>query len=111
MLRSALTLILALTFVAEAAAQTMPATKTATRRTTPKKAVMRNTTARPAPTETGGRNNSPGAVGSAESADDKGQSLYAAPGMPVNVSDPKKVGSYDGPAATKTKSNTTLTPR
>jgi hypothetical protein len=52
-----------------------------------------------------------GAVGSTESADGKGQNAYAAPGMPVNVDNPKKVEGYNGPAPTKPRSGTTLTPR
>ncbi|MGY3091199.1 hypothetical protein ACVWYF_004265 [Hymenobacter sp. UYAg731] len=121
MIRSVLALLLALTVAAGASAQTAPATKTATRKTTitrkttPKRAVVRNTTASPAPAETGGRTKTGpagnGSVGSTESADGKGQGVYAAPGMPVNVSDPKKVKSYDGPASSRTKSRTTLTPR
>ncbi|GAB3875743.1 hypothetical protein GCM10028824_31890 [Hymenobacter segetis] len=121
MIRSVLTLILALAIAAEASAQTAPATKTAarktttTRKTTAKKMVTRNTTARPAPAETGGRTKTGpagnGSVGSTESADGKGQSVYAAPGMPVNVDNPKKVEGYNGPAPARTKSRTTLTPR
>ena len=114
MIRSALTLMLALAVTAIASAQTAPATK-APRKTTPKKTVMRNTTASPAPTETGGRTKpgpaGNGSVGSTESADGKGQSVYAAPGMPVNVDNPKKVEGYNGPAPTRGKSRTTLTPR
>ncbi|GAB3854715.1 hypothetical protein GCM10028822_24910 [Hymenobacter terrigena] len=115
MIRSILTLMFALAVMAEASAQTAPATKAAPRTTTPKKMVTRNTTASPAPAETGGRTKvgpaGNGAVGSTESADGKGQSVYAAPGMPVNVDNPKKVGSYNGPAPARTKTSTTLTPR
>ncbi|GAB2854048.1 hypothetical protein [Hymenobacter ruber] len=121
MIRTVLTLVLALAIAAEASAQTAPATKTATRKTTttrtatPKKMVTRNTTASPAPAETGDRTKigpgGNGAVGSTESADGKGQSVYAAPGMPVNVDNPKKVGSYNGPAPVRSKGGTTLTPR
>lgn len=121
MIRSVLTLTLALACMAEASAQTAPATKatarktTTTRRATSKKMVSRNTTASPAPAETGGRTKpgpaGNGAVGSTESADGKGQNAYAAPGMPVNIDNPKKVEGYNGPAPARGKSRTTLTPR
>ncbi|UOQ98466.1 hypothetical protein MUN81_03015 [Hymenobacter sp. 5317J-9] len=127
MFRMLLSGVLALAVVAEAAAQTAPTTKTATttrksgarpaakaaapaRAATTTRAAAANTTA-----AAGGRNDigpgGNGAVGSTESADGKGQSIYAAPGMPVNVDNPKKVGKYDGPAPVRTKSRTTLTPR
>jgi hypothetical protein len=115
MTRSFLTLMLALAVTAAASAQTAPAAKTATRKTTPKKMATRNTTASPAPAETGDRTKigpaGNGAVGSTESADGKGQNAYAAPGMPVNIDNPKKVEGYNGPAPARTKSGTTLTPR
>ena len=115
MIRAVLTLILALAVAAEASAQNAPATKAAAHRTAPKQAVVRNTTARPAPAETGGRTKigpgGNGAVGSTESADGKGQGVYAAPGMSVKVDNPKNVGGYNGPAPTRPKSSTTLTPR
>ena len=115
MIRAVLPLLLALAVAAEAAAQTAPATKATTRKSTPKKGVMRNPTARPMPAETGGRTKTGpagnGATGSTESADGKGQSVYAAPGMPVNVDNPRKMEGYNGPAPTRTKSRTTLTPR
>ena len=115
MLRSLLSALLALAIVAEAAAQSAPATKAKTT----KAATARNTTMKPAAARTApayGRRDDigpggNGAVGSTESADGKGQSVYAAPGMPVNVDNPKKVQGYNGPAPTRTKSRTTLTPR
>ncbi|MDO7850081.1 hypothetical protein [Hymenobacter convexus] len=122
MLRSLLSALLALAIVAEAAAQSAPATKTTkakTTKTATRTATTRNTTMKPASARTapnsGGRNDigpgGNGAVGSTESADGKGQSVYAAPGMPVNVDNPKKVQGYNGPAPARTKSRTTLTPR
>ncbi|MFD2721898.1 hypothetical protein ACFST9_24490 [Hymenobacter monticola] len=125
MLRSLLSVLLALAFVVEAAAQSAPATKTtkATATKTTRTSATRNTTMKPAAgsasasksASSGGRNDigpgGNGAVGSTEAADGKGQSIYAAPGMPVNVDNPKNVQGYNGPAPTRTKSRTTLTPR
>lgn len=121
MLRSLLPALFALAIAADAAAQSAPATKTtkATTKATTRPAATRNTTMKPAAARTapnsGGRDDigpgGNGAVGSTESADGKGQSVYAAPGMPVNVDNPKKVQGYNGPAPTRTKSRTTLTPR
>ena len=115
MTRSVLSLLLALAITAAASAQTPSATKAATRKTTPKKAVMRNTTASSAPAGMGVRTKigpgGNGAVGSTAPADGKGQGVYAAPGMPVNIDNPKKVEGYNGPAPTRPKSGTTLTPR
>ncbi|MDO7845400.1 hypothetical protein Q5H92_03455 [Hymenobacter sp. M29] len=122
MLRSLLSALLALALVAEAAAQSAPATKTTTKakttKTSTRPAATRNTTMKPAAASapnSGGRNDigpgGNGAVGSTESADGKGQSIYAAPGMPVNVDNPKKVQGYNGPAPARTKSRTTLSPR
>ena len=89
--------------------------KAVPRKTTPKKAVMRNTAARPAPAGMGVRTKigpgGNGAVGSMESADGKSRSIYAAPCMPVNVDNPKKVEGYNGPAPTRPKGGTTLTSR
>lgn len=133
MFRTLLTLLVALAIAAEASAQSAPAattkttvrTKTAvrrpaakTKRTTTHKATKTvrtaNTTAQPAPeygtrTDIGPGGN--GATGSTESADGKGQGVYAAPGMPVNVDNPKKVEGYNGPAPARPRNGTTLTPR
>lgn len=115
MIRSILTLALALAFATQASAQTTPATNAAARKTTLPKAARPNTSASPAPTETGDRAKigagGNGAVGTTDSSDGRGQSIYAAPGMPVNIDNPKKAQGYDGPAPTRTKSRTTLTPR
>jgi hypothetical protein len=125
MLRSLLSALFALAFIAEATAQSAPATKTTTAtKATTRTATARNTTMKPAATRaaaaskaasSGGRNDigpgGNGAVGSTESADGKGQNVYAAPGMPVNVDNPKNVQGYNGPAPARTKSRTTLTPR
>ena len=127
MLRSLLSALVALAFIANAAAQSAPATKTTkatATKTTTRTAAARNTTMKPAAARsasaakaanTGGRDDigpgGNGAVGSTESADGKGQGVYAAPGMSVKVSDPKKVQGYNGPAPARTKSRTTLTPR
>ncbi|MBF9222545.1 hypothetical protein [Hymenobacter ruricola] len=127
MVRTLLSVAFALAVVAEAAAQSAPAGTTKTTQTTRKttrpaartQATTRatttkrtNTTAAPA---NGGRDDigpgGNGAVGSTESADGKGQSVYAAPGMPVNVDNPKKVEGYNGPAPARAKTPTTLTPR
>lgn len=43
--------------------------------------------------------NANGSIGSQESADGKGQGVYAAPGMPVNPASSQKTDSYDGKAA------------
>ncbi len=128
MIRTLLSLLLLLAVGAEASAQTTPAavttstiarTKTTTRRPVKKARVTtRKTTVKKVgaakASETGGRNDigpgGNGAVGSTESADGKGQSVYAAPGMPVNVSNPKKVEGYNGKPV-PAKSGTTLTPR
>jgi hypothetical protein len=129
MFRILLSGALALAVVAEASAQSAPAnttrattTKTTAHTATKSRTATRKTTA----TRTGAANASAaraaggrddvgpggnGAVGSTETADGKGQNAYAAPGMPVNVDNPKKVGGYNGPAPTRAKSRTTLTPR
>lgn len=112
MLRTLFTCLLALTLVVEATAQTTPgatAPRKATTRPAPK-----NTTAQPARNAAGRSDIGPagnGAVGSTESADGKGQNVYAAPGMPVNVDNPKKVQGYNGPAPVRGRRGTTLTPR
>lgn len=123
MFRTLLSLVVALTIVAKASAQTAPAgttKKTAVHRSATKKTTFTtrkttNTTSQPAAPEYGTRTDigpgGNGAVGSTESADGKGQGVYAAPGMPVNVDNPKKVEGYNGPAPTKPRSGTTLTPR
>ena len=115
MLRTFLALLLGVALVGEAAAQTAPARKSGTATRQPSKRVRTgaaNTTAAPA---AGGRDDigpgGNGAVGSTETADGKGQGVYAAPGMSVKVSDPKKVGGYNGPAPARSKTPTTLTPR
>lgn len=110
-LRSFIPSLLLLAVAASATAQTAPAKKTTKARST---TMQSRATAKPKPMP-GGRNDigpgGNGAVGSAESADGKGQSVYAAPGMPVNVDNPKKVEGYNGPARTKPRTGTTLTPR
>lgn len=114
LLRSFFSALLVLTVAASATAQTAPIKKTGkTRATTTRSTTMQGqAAAKPAP---GGRNDigpgGNGAVGSTESADSKGQNTYAAPGMPVNVDNPKKVEGYNGPAPTKSRTGTTLTPR
>jgi hypothetical protein len=115
LLRSFFSPLLVLAVVASAAAQTAPVKKTTkTRATTTRSTTMQNQAAtKPTP---GGRNDigpgGNGAVGSTESADGKGQGVYAAPGMPVNVDNPKKVEGYNGPApTTKSRTGTTLSPR
>ena len=123
MLNKLLPALLLLAVATEASAQTTPArpSKTAAhspasppRRTPAKSLGSKKAMARPMP-QTGGRDDigpaGNGAVGSTESADGKGQSVHAAPGMPINVDNPKKVESYNGPARTKPRSGTTLTPR
>lgn len=131
MFRTLFSGLLLLAVVAEAAAQTTPtgsttaAAKTTTRRptsTAPRPATAKTAGATskkmarsPEPTaprqKIGPRGN--GAVGSGESADGKGQGMYAAPGTPVNVSDPKQVSSYDNKPAGKLNRTTgsTITPR
>jgi hypothetical protein len=124
MFRTLLTLLLTLTIVAEASAQSTPAgttkttgrTKATPRRPAPKASPTKrtvanttaNTTAQPVKGIGAGGN---GVAGSTETADGKGQNVYAAPGMPVNIDNPKKVEGYNGPAPTKPRSGTTLTPR
>ncbi len=57
--------------------------------------------------------NSNGSIGSQESADSKGQGVYAAPGQPVNSVSGQKTDSYDGKAAkpaSSTKKSSTLKP-
>ena len=113
MLRSFYTLALLLAVAAGATAQTAPAKKTTkTRATTSRNTTMQGKTPKPMRgdrNDTGPAGN--GAVGSRESADGKGQNAYAAPGLPVNVDNPKKVEGYNGPAPTRPRSGTTLTPR
>ncbi|MBU6120091.1 hypothetical protein [Hymenobacter siberiensis] len=109
MIRSILTLTLALALATEASAQTAPATKTAARKTTRTKATMRQParTARPATTtSTGTMADLP------TSTKGQTQSIYAAPGQPIIVPE-GKVGPYDGKAAGRhtTKGGTTLSPR
>jgi hypothetical protein len=115
LLRSFLASLMVLTVAVSATAQTTPAKKTTTkaRATTSRSTTMQSrAAAKPVP---GTRHDigpgGTGAVGSTESADGKGQNAYAAPGMPVNVDNPKKVEGYNGPAPAKPRSGTTLTPR
>lgn len=138
MFRTLLSFLLLLAVAAETSAQTTPAgattttatkttarTRTTTRRPVKKarRTMVRKTTtrrvgatsapARPAVAERtaigpGGN----GAVGSSATADSKGENVYAAPGMPVNVQT-GKVESYNGrPAGERApaKGNSTLTP-
>ena len=119
--RSFLSALTLLAVVASASAQTTPVrktTKTTTRRpaTKTRSTTMQSRAAKPIdPPVPGTRHDigpgGNGAVGSTEAADGKGQSVYAAPGMPVNVDNPKKVEGYNGPAPVRGKSRTTLTPR
>lgn len=113
MLRSLLSALALLAVVATASAQTTPVKKTAkTRATTRSTTGQSRPAAKPMPntrTNTGPGGN--GAVGSTENADGKGQNTYAAPGMPVNVDNPKKVEGYNGPAPARPRTGTTLTPR
>ena len=115
MIRSILTLALALAFATQARPKRPPLQAAARKTTLQQTQQAPNTSASPAPTETGGRARigagGNGAVGTTDSSDGRGQSIYAAPGMPVNIDNPKKAQGYDGPAPTRTKSRTTLTPR
>ncbi|WP_210513668.1 hypothetical protein [Hymenobacter terricola] len=134
MIRTLFSLLLALAVAAEASAQATPGVKTKTathtKTTVHRPAKVRSTTHKttvkgaaaqssaPSAPAAGGRNDigpgGNGAVGSTESADGKGQNAYAAPGMPININNPKKVGDYNGDPAGKParrRSGTTLTPR
>ncbi len=119
MLRSFLTLLWAVAALAATAQTTpRPAHKTAMRKparppkaTTPVPAAA--TAASSAATDGGFGN---GAPGSSANADGKGQGVYAAPGMAVDVTPGKEVGSYKGTTdkATPAKaapSGTTLSPK
>ena len=111
--------LLALAFIAEAAAQTT--TPAATRRTTQQ--TTRRTTK---PGQTKVRRTSTRKVGvmapsgrpaavvqrqnaAADPASGKGQGVYAAPGEPVDIQNRATMG-YDGAAPRRTKKSTTLTP-
>ncbi len=112
LLRSLYAAALVLVLAAGATAQTAPAKKTTKARTTARNTTMQGQASGSA---RGNRNDigpaGNGAVGSTEEADGKGQNVYAAPGMPVNVDNPKKVEGYNGPAPAKPRSGTTLSPR
>ena len=101
MIRSLLSLILALAFSAGASAQTTPKTTKTTEHT---KAAMHRP-ARTSLTSTSRMSKLP------ISTKGQTQSIYAAPGQPIVVEG--KVGPYDGPAAGRhtTKRSTTLSPR
>ncbi|MBO2010449.1 hypothetical protein [Hymenobacter negativus] len=116
--RSFFSVSIVLATVASAAAQTAPVKKTTKTTSTARATTSRSTTMQSqsaAKATPGGRNDigpaGNGAVGSTENADGKGQNAYAAPGMPVNVDNPKKVEGYNGPAPTKSRTGTTLSPR
>ena len=118
MFRTLFTILVGLALVGEATAQTTPARKAPTTKGAAPRKATGSTTAqarRPAARPMTGRDDigpgGNGAVGSTEAADGKGQGVYAAPGMPVNVDNPKKVEGYNGPAPTRARRGTTLTPR
>ena len=133
MLRVLFSLLLCLAVAADAAAQTAPASTTisttkitATNKTTTSRATAkpRRTTIRKTATQKLGATNTTAqpvaepafdAASSAPArANGDGGNVYAAPGMPVNVDSPKKVGDYNGDPVGKParpKRGNTLTPR
>lgn len=121
MIRSFLSSLLAVAALA-AAAQTAPRPA---HKATAHKPAAHQSAAKPVPAATtdatstapdgGFGNGAPGA--SPANADGKGQGAYAAPGMAVDVTPGKEVGSYKGtadkatPAKRTSSSGTTLTPK
>lgn len=118
--RSVMTLLLAVAaFAATAQTAPRPASKTTVRKPAarPKTDAMATPAPAPAATDTASaaRSGGFGNAAAGSSANTDGQGVYAAPGMPVNVSSGKKVGSYKG-AAEKTApkpvgNGTTLSPK
>ncbi|GAB3587964.1 hypothetical protein GCM10027345_39290 [Hymenobacter daeguensis] len=91
--------------MASATAQTTPARKTTTTRRTTATPRSANSTMQAKPAA------GSSAANATDNADSKGQNIYAAPGEPINVSNPKKVEGYNGPAPTRPRTGTTLSPR